>query len=247
MTAVLQRPFYKTPGVYVLLRALAPRKLFNAVQICLLCTAVHARVVAGRICAQHGIRHVRGAYELFEVEHREKPQCAEESFQPLCVFTCVGSVAHLAAHTGHALYNCRAQKRRDKAQLGPAQHRNGLKALQKEPEALLSHLAAAGEQHGAAKSRGQNAVCAAAQMTRLLELRHAGTVFALYHVPVVQQPFARGRRGRHAAVAPRDLFVTAAYIAEAVLKAFCLRKSRGLAFGRQKSCLLRGIVKKLPG
>ena len=232
-------------GVYVLLRVGAARKLLHPAEIRLLCPGVHARVFARRVAGEHAVGHVGGLDERFHVQHRKEPERCEQRFQLLCVGVRVGGVAHLAADRRRALYHRRAQQRRDKAQLAPAQHRHGLEPLHVRPEALLRHLAPPGHQHIAAQRCGEHPVRAQPEPPRALNLRQHTAVFALYHVPVVQKPLA-SRRGRgHGAVAARDLGVPAAQLAAAFLQPPRLCAPAALALRGEQLRRGRGVFAEL--
>ena len=232
-------------GVYVLLRVGAARKLLHTAEIRLPCAAVHARIFARRITAEHAVGHVGRGKERLRVQHGQQPQCGEQRFKLLCVAVRVGGVAHLVADRRRAFYHRRAQQRRDKAQFAPPQYRHGLEPLHVRREALLRHLAPPGQQQVSAQRGGKHPVRAQPQPPRVLKLRQHAAVFALYHVPVVQQPLACRRRRGHGAVAPRDLGVAAAQLAAAFLQPPHLRVPAALALRREQPRRRRGVFAEL--
>ena len=166
MAALLPRLFHEVFSVYVLLCARFPGKPFHALEICLSGTAVHAGIVSGKLSGEDGVCDVHIGYELFHVQHGEKPQGGEKLLQGPLWLKIGNGAAHPPAHFGDSAYDSRAQCGGQRFKLCHFQHCHRLKALHIQPQPLLRKLAPARKQHGAAKGRHHKPVPAAAKMSR---------------------------------------------------------------------------------
>ena len=173
----------------VLLHPLAPGELFHPAQVVLPAFPVHPGEIAARIGGEHRRGHVRALQELFRVELGKEPQRAEELLQPPGAAVELGGVGHLAADPGKRLQTGRAQADGKEGELRPAQHGDGLKAVEKLPAARLRDLAQPRAQQRPAERENHQPLLTQPQPLcrpqRALGLERLPP----RQIPVVEQPF----------------------------------------------------------
>ena len=209
MPPLLCRLFDQLPGQYMLLQPLGPGQLCKPCQIVLPGAAVHVGIVSAGVPGENLLRHIRAADQLFRVQHGKEPKSAEKGLQLFGVGGGVRGVLHGAADLGHALDHRGTEGGGEEQQLLPPQYGDGLKALEKEGAALLGDGALTGVQQRPAELNNQGLLLTEPEMTGGAERHTGAAVLPLYHIPVIQQPFAGGGDGGLAAVAPLDHAVTA--------------------------------------
>ena len=154
---------------------------------------VHPGKDPGRVPGEDGVAAVRPGEQLLRIQGGEEPQGGEQRLQALGIVLGRTAAGELSGEGCQLFQNGQAQRRGKTAQLGPAQGRDRLEALQKERGPRLGDAAPSRQQQGPGQRQDQRALGTAAERVLAAKIPRGADGLTPGQILVVQQPFPGGR------------------------------------------------------